>query len=45
MVNVPNEGSFGDHRRYLGRQASREGFKLDDDILTEFERFEVMWAV
>ena len=45
MVNVPNGGSFGDHRRYLGRQASREGFKLDDDILTEFERFEVVWPL
>ena len=26
------------HRRYFGRQASREGFELDDDILTVFER-------
>jgi uncharacterized protein YhfF len=26
------------HRRYFGRQASREGFDFDDDILTVFER-------
>ena len=33
------------HRRYFGRQASREGFELDDDILTVFERFEVVWPL
>jgi uncharacterized protein YhfF len=31
------------HRRYFGRQASREGFEFDDEILTVFERFEVVW--
>ena len=33
------------HRRYFTRQASREGFELDDDILTVFERFEVVWPL
>jgi uncharacterized protein YhfF len=33
------------HRRYFGRQASREGFQFDDDILTVFERFEVAWPL
>jgi uncharacterized protein YhfF len=33
------------HRRYFGRQASREGFELDDDILTVFERFEIVWPL
>jgi uncharacterized protein YhfF len=28
------------HRRYFARQASRERFELDDDILAVFERFE-----
>jgi uncharacterized protein YhfF len=30
------------HRRYYGRQARREGFEIDDEILTVFERFEVV---
>ena len=29
----------------FARQASREGFKLDDEILTVFERFEVIWPL
>jgi uncharacterized protein YhfF len=33
------------HHRYFGRQASREGFEFDDDILTVFERFEVVWPL
>src|SRR5262249_23059394 len=33
------------HRCYFARQASREGFKLDDEILTVFERFEVIWPL
>jgi hypothetical protein len=33
------------HCRYFARQASREGFELDDDILTVFERFEVVWPL
>jgi uncharacterized protein YhfF len=33
------------HRRYFARQASREGFDTDDDILTVFERFEVVWPL
>jgi uncharacterized protein YhfF len=33
------------HRRYFARQASREGFEFDDDILTVFERFEVVWPL
>jgi uncharacterized protein YhfF len=33
------------HRRYFARQASREPFELDDDILTVFERFEVVWPL
>lgn len=31
------------HRRYFSRQARREGFEFDDDILTVFERFEIVW--
>jgi uncharacterized protein YhfF len=31
------------HHRYFSRQASREGLELDDDILSVFERFEVVW--
>jgi uncharacterized protein YhfF len=33
------------HRRYFARQASREGFEMDDEILTVFERFEVVWPL
>jgi uncharacterized protein YhfF len=33
------------HRRYFGRQASREGFEFDDDVLAVFERFEVVWPL
>jgi len=33
------------HRRYFARQAAREGFELDDEILTVFERFEVVWPL
>jgi uncharacterized protein YhfF len=29
------------HRRYFARQASREGFVMDDQIPTVFERFKV----
>ena len=31
------------HRHYFARQAAREGFALDDDIATVFERFTVVW--
>jgi uncharacterized protein YhfF len=31
------------HRRYFARQAALEGFVLDDEIPTVFERFEVVW--
>ena len=37
--------SMAAHRRYFGRQASREGFQFDDDILTVFERFDVVWPL
>ena len=33
------------HRRYFARQARLEGFELDDQILTVFERFEVVWPL
>jgi hypothetical protein len=33
------------HRRYFARQAGREGFEIDDEILTVFERFEVVWPL
>ena len=36
---------LGAHRRDFARQARREGFQLDDDILTVFERFEVVWPL
>ena len=32
-------------RRYFARQASREGCEFDDDVLTVFERFEVVWPL
>lgn len=31
------------HRRYWMRQAEREGFVYDDDLLVVFERFVVVW--
>jgi uncharacterized protein YhfF len=31
--------------RYFARQATREGFEVDDEILTVFERFEVVWPL
>jgi hypothetical protein len=33
------------HRRYFARQANREGFEIDDAILTVFERFEMVWPL
>jgi ASCH domain len=33
------------HCRYFARQAAREGFELDDDIPTVFERFDVVWPL
>ena len=39
------DGWVAAHRRYFARQASREGFDFDDDILTVFERFEVVWPL
>ena len=33
------------HRRYFSRQARREGFEFDDDILTVFERFKIVWPL
>jgi uncharacterized protein YhfF len=33
------------HRRYFARQATRDGFELSGDILTVFERFEVVWPL
>ena len=33
------------HHRYFARQAMREGFEIDDEILTVFERFEVVWLL
>jgi uncharacterized protein YhfF len=33
------------HRRYFSWQASREGFEFEDEILTVFERFEVVWPL
>lgn len=33
------------HRRYFARQASRERIELDDEILTVFERFEIVWPL
>jgi hypothetical protein len=49
MVNVPERRELAwwldAHRRYFARQAAREGFELDDDTLTVFERFEVVWPL
>ena len=33
------------HRRYFARQATREAFEIDDEILAVFERFEVVWPL
>ena len=33
------------HHRYFARQATREGFEIDDETLTVFERFEVVWPL
>jgi len=33
------------HRRYCPREATHEGFEIDDEILTVFERFEVVWPL
>ena len=33
------------HRRYFARQATLEGFEINDEILTVFERFEVVWPL
>jgi uncharacterized protein YhfF len=33
------------HRGYFGRQAAREGFALNDEIETVFERFTVVWPL
>jgi uncharacterized protein YhfF len=33
------------HRRYFARHAMREGFEIDDEILTVLERFEVVWPL
>ena len=33
------------HRRSFARQAAREGFELDDEILTAFERFDAVWPL
>ena len=32
-------------KSYFVRQATREGFEMDDEILTAFERFEVVWPL
>jgi uncharacterized protein YhfF len=33
------------HRRYLARQARRDGFTIDDQIPTVFERFKIVWPI
>ena len=33
------------HRRYFARRASREGFAIDDQIPTVFERFRIVWPI
>jgi len=33
------------HRRYFARQATLEGFEINDEILTVFEHFEVVWPL
>ena len=33
------------HRRYFARQASREGFAIDDQMPTVFERFKIVWPI
>jgi uncharacterized protein YhfF len=33
------------HRCYFARQGTREGFEIDDEMLTVFERFEVVWPL
>jgi uncharacterized protein YhfF len=31
------------HRRFFGRRAAAQGFQMNDEIETVFERFEVVW--
>jgi uncharacterized protein YhfF len=31
------------HRRFFGRHAAVEGFRMHDEIETTFERFEIVW--
>ena len=31
------------HRRFFGRRAAAQGFQMDDEIETMFERFEIVW--
>jgi uncharacterized protein YhfF len=31
------------HRRFFGRLAAAQGFRMHDEIETMFERFEVVW--
>jgi uncharacterized protein YhfF len=38
--NCTREWWLDAHRRHFARQAMREGFEIDDEILTVFERFE-----
>lgn len=38
-------GWLSAHRAYFARQASREGFTVTDDIMTVFERFEIVWPL
>ena len=46
MVSAPKKGELAwwldAHRRYFARQAAREWFELDDDILTVLDRFEMV---
>ena len=31
------------HRRFFGRRAAAQGFRMHDEIETIFERFEIVW--
>ena len=43
--NCTREWWLDAHRRYFARQAMREGFEIDDEILTVLARFEVVWPL
>jgi hypothetical protein len=42
-ASAPLEWWLSAHRRFFGRQAAAQGFRMHDEIETIFERFEIVW--